>query len=139
VISCPLNLVGDKLPLQYLKLLTTSLFSNSCLCSFGFRLVAGIFLTHTWQHEMVCPLSSCSDLEILGERCFRGSKIYILRLGTNPKYKRETKHLFKEFVKLEHAILTATWKDILERFNKTSQKLQVSDLNCTKGTYCCNL
>ena len=38
-----LNLVGNKLPPQYLKLLTNSLFSNSCLCSFGFHLVDGIF------------------------------------------------------------------------------------------------
>jgi hypothetical protein len=38
-----LNLAGNKMPPQYLKLLTTSLFSNNCLCSFGFRLVDGIF------------------------------------------------------------------------------------------------
>jgi hypothetical protein len=38
-----LNLVGNKLPPHYLKLLTTSLFSNNCLYSFGFRFLYEIF------------------------------------------------------------------------------------------------
>ena len=38
-----LNLVGNKLPPQYLKLLTTSLFNNNCFYSFGFRILYEIF------------------------------------------------------------------------------------------------
>jgi hypothetical protein len=70
---------------------------------------------------MACPLSSCSNLEIWGERCFRDSKIYIRRFGTKPEYKREAKHLFKKLINLEYAILSAMWKDIFERFSKKSE------------------
>jgi hypothetical protein len=43
--------------------------------------------------------------------------------------KAGAKRLFRKMIKLEYKILTANWKDILERFNKTSEKLHTTALN----------
>jgi hypothetical protein len=79
---------------------------------------------------MVCILSSCSNLEIWAKRCVRDSKIYIskTRKEIRPQTRCKT-FIPKVDINIEYAILTAVWKDILERFSKTSQKLQVYDLN----------
>jgi len=39
------------------------------------------------------------------------------------EYKQDAKNLYQELVKLEYAILTAFWEEVLESFNKPSKKL----------------
>uniref|UniRef100_A0A0L8HAX1 Uncharacterized protein n=1 Tax=Octopus bimaculoides TaxID=37653 RepID=A0A0L8HAX1_OCTBM len=41
-----------------------------------------------------------------------------------PECKRDAKNLYHELVKLEYAVLTVVWEEVMERFNKTSKKLQ---------------
>ena len=40
------------------------------------------------------------------------------------EYKGDAKNLYCTLVKLEYAISTVIWEDVLEHFNKTSKKLQ---------------
>ena len=47
--------------------------------------------------------------------------------------KRETNILFKKLIKLENAILTIIWEEVLERFNKVSQILQTPGLDVSEG------
>ncbi|GCB69255.1 hypothetical protein scyTo_0010528 [Scyliorhinus torazame] len=41
-----------------------------------------------------------------------------------PECKRDAKNLYHKLVKLEYAILTVIWEEVLEHSNKTSKKLQ---------------
>ncbi|XP_072351187.1 zinc finger MYM-type protein 1-like [Scyliorhinus torazame] len=50
-----------------------------------------------------------------------------------PECKRDAKNLYHKLVKLEDAILTVVWEDVLERFNKTSRKLQTSGFDVFEG------
>ena len=47
--------------------------------------------------------------------------------------KREANILFKKLIKLENAILTIIWEEVLERFNKVSQILQTLGLDISEG------
>ncbi|XP_065664397.1 uncharacterized protein LOC136086059 [Hydra vulgaris] len=47
--------------------------------------------------------------------------------------KREANILFKKLIKLENAILTIFWEEVLERFNKVSHILQTPGLDVSKG------
>ena len=47
--------------------------------------------------------------------------------------KREANILSKKLVKLENAILTIIWEEVLERFNKVSQILQTPGLDVSEG------
>ncbi|GCB66187.1 hypothetical protein scyTo_0000558 [Scyliorhinus torazame] len=50
-----------------------------------------------------------------------------------PECKRDAKNLYHKLVKLEYAILTVVWEEVLERFNKTSKKLQTPGLDVFEG------
>ncbi|XP_072368175.1 zinc finger MYM-type protein 1-like [Scyliorhinus torazame] len=41
-----------------------------------------------------------------------------------PECKRDAKNLYHKLIKLEYAILTVVWEEVLGRFNKTNKKLQ---------------
>jgi len=45
----------------------------------------------------------------------------------------EAKNLYNKLLKLEVAVLTVLWEEILERFNKTSKKLQTPGLDLCEG------
>ena len=47
--------------------------------------------------------------------------------------KREASILFKKLIKLENAILTIIWEEVLERFNKVSLILQTPELDVSEG------
>ncbi|GCB70313.1 hypothetical protein scyTo_0005647 [Scyliorhinus torazame] len=44
-----------------------------------------------------------------------------------PKCKRDAKNLYHKLVKLEYAILTIVWEEVLERFNKTKLRENSAD------------
>ncbi|XP_072366900.1 zinc finger MYM-type protein 1-like [Scyliorhinus torazame] len=50
-----------------------------------------------------------------------------------PEYKRIAKNLNHKLVKLEYAILTVVWEEVLERFNKISKKLQTPGCDVSEG------
>ncbi|GCB74070.1 hypothetical protein scyTo_0003155 [Scyliorhinus torazame] len=50
-----------------------------------------------------------------------------------PEYKRDTRNLYHKLVKLEYAILAVVWEEVLERFNKTSKKLQTPGFDVFEG------
>ncbi|GCB85875.1 hypothetical protein scyTo_0026521, partial [Scyliorhinus torazame] len=50
-----------------------------------------------------------------------------------PECKRDAKNLYHKLVKLEYAILTVAWEEVLERFNKTSKKLQTPVFDVFEG------
>ncbi|GCB73437.1 hypothetical protein scyTo_0002542 [Scyliorhinus torazame] len=50
-----------------------------------------------------------------------------------PECKRDAKNLYHKLVKLEYAILTVVWEEVLERFNKTSKKLQTPGFDVFEG------
>ncbi|GCB64776.1 hypothetical protein scyTo_0011798 [Scyliorhinus torazame] len=50
-----------------------------------------------------------------------------------PECKRDAKNLYHKLVKLEYAILTLVWVEVLERFNKTSKKLQTPGFDVFEG------
>ncbi|XP_065664452.1 uncharacterized protein LOC136086109 [Hydra vulgaris] len=47
--------------------------------------------------------------------------------------KREANILFKKLIKLENAILTIIWEEVLERFDKVSRILQTPGLDVSEG------
>ncbi|GCB66549.1 hypothetical protein scyTo_0010116 [Scyliorhinus torazame] len=47
--------------------------------------------------------------------------------------KRDAKNLYHKLVKLEYAILTVVWEEVLERFNKTSKELQTPGFDVFEG------
>ncbi|GCB64800.1 hypothetical protein scyTo_0000329 [Scyliorhinus torazame] len=51
----------------------------------------------------------------------------------NPECKRDAKNLYHKLVKLGYAILTVVWEEVLERFNKTSKKLQTPGFAVFEG------
>jgi hypothetical protein len=50
-----------------------------------------------------------------------------------PEHKREDRSLFKMLMELKHATLTTIWRDVLEHFSKTSEKLQTLNLGTYEG------
>ena len=46
---------------------------------------------------------------------------------------RDAKNLYHELVKLEYAILTVVWEEVLEYFNKTSKKIQTPGFDVFEG------
>ena len=56
-----------------------------------------------------------------------------------PECKQVAKNLYHKLVKMKYAILTVIWEVVLERFNKTSKKLQTSSFDVFKGYLCYHL
>ncbi|GCB68678.1 hypothetical protein scyTo_0005349 [Scyliorhinus torazame] len=50
-----------------------------------------------------------------------------------PECKRDAKNLYYKLVKLEYAILTVVWEEVLEGFNKTSKKLKTPGFDVFDG------
>uniref|UniRef100_A0A0L8HFS2 Uncharacterized protein n=1 Tax=Octopus bimaculoides TaxID=37653 RepID=A0A0L8HFS2_OCTBM len=59
--------------------------------------------------------------------------IYLKTQKRSLNYKRDAKNSYHKLVKLEYAILRVVWEEVMERFNKTSQKLQTPGFYVFEG------
>uniref|UniRef100_A0A0L8GZ60 Uncharacterized protein n=1 Tax=Octopus bimaculoides TaxID=37653 RepID=A0A0L8GZ60_OCTBM len=54
-------------------------------------------------------------------------------LEEKPECKRDAKNLYHKLVKLEYAVLTVVWEEVMEHFNRTSKKLQTLGSDVFEG------
>jgi hypothetical protein len=54
-------------------------------------------------------------------------------LEEKPEHKKDATNLFKKLIQFQYTIVTAIWKDILECFSKTTDKLQTHDFDIYEG------
>ncbi|GCB85110.1 hypothetical protein scyTo_0025716, partial [Scyliorhinus torazame] len=74
-------------------------------------------------------LTYVDQLVIVVRYCYNGKP----DSEEKPECKRDAKNLYHKLVKLEYAILTVVWEEVLERFNKTTKKLETPGFDVFEG------